>query len=60
MEGSVRKIGENWFYCFDVGKVDGKRKRIERKVGGENTLLVSFCIREGTRANREGTRAKQL
>lgn len=28
--GSVRKRGKKWYYSFDVGKVDGKRKKIER------------------------------
>lgn len=28
--GSVRKRGDKWYYSFEVGKVDGKRKRIER------------------------------
>lgn len=30
---SVRKRGEKWYYSFDLAKVDGKRKRVER-VGG--------------------------
>lgn len=33
MKGVVRKKGANWYYSFDVGVVDGKRKRIERKGG---------------------------
>lgn len=28
--GSVRKRGEKWYYSFEIGKIDGKRKRIER------------------------------
>lgn len=48
MEGSVRKIGENWFYCFDVGKVDGKRKRIERK-GGKTKKEALTALREAIR-----------
>ena len=28
--GSVRQRGNKWYYSFDVGKVDGKRKKIER------------------------------
>lgn len=48
MEGSVRKIGENWFYCFDVGKVDGKRKRIERK-GGKTKKEALIALREAIR-----------
>ena len=28
--GSVRKRGNKWYYSFEIGKIDGKRKRIER------------------------------
>ena len=31
--GSLRKIGNKWYFSFEVGIIDGKRKRIE-KVGG--------------------------
>ncbi|MDO4589295.1 MAG: site-specific integrase [Fusobacterium sp.] len=31
--GSVRKKGTNWYYYFEVGTVNGKRKRIERAGG---------------------------
>lgn len=34
MRGYVRKRGDKWYYSFDVGKVNGKRKRYER-VGGK-------------------------
>lgn len=30
MKGSVRKKGSTWSYRIDLGKVDGKRKQIER------------------------------
>lgn len=33
MEGGVRKRGNSWYYYFEAGKVDGKRKKIERKGG---------------------------
>lgn len=33
MKGGVRKKGNSWYYSFDLGVVDGKRKRIERKGG---------------------------
>lgn len=33
MEGSVMKIGDTWYYSFEVGKVTGKRKRVKRKGG---------------------------
>lgn len=35
MKGSVRKRGSTWSYYFDLGKVDGKRKRKEK--GGFKT-----------------------
>ena len=33
MEGSVRKKGNKWYYSFEVGKENGKRKKIERAGG---------------------------
>ncbi|SDL09876.1 Site-specific recombinase XerD [Natronincola ferrireducens] len=33
MQGGVRKRGDSWYYYFEVGKVNGKRKKIERKAG---------------------------
>ncbi len=33
MQGSVRKKGGKWYYSFEIGKEDGKRKRIERAGG---------------------------
>lgn len=33
MKGGVRKRGKKWYYYFDAGTVNGKRKKIER-VGG--------------------------
>ncbi|MCD3196111.1 site-specific integrase [Clostridium botulinum C] len=33
MKGGVRKRGDTWYYYFDLGKIDGKRKKIERKGG---------------------------
>lgn len=33
MKGGTRKRGNKWYYYFDAGIVDGKRKKIER-VGG--------------------------
>ena len=35
MKGSVRKRGNTWSYCFDLGTVNGKRKRKEK--GGFRT-----------------------
>ena len=31
MQGGVRKRGSKWYYNFDMGIVDGKRKKIERE-----------------------------
>lgn len=33
MEGSVRKKGNKWYYSFEVGRENGKRKKIERAGG---------------------------
>ncbi len=35
MKGSIRKRGSTWYYSFDLGKIDGKRKRKEK--GGFRT-----------------------
>ena len=35
MQGSIRKRGNTWSYSFDIGKVNGKRKRKEK--GGFKT-----------------------
>ncbi|QGU95465.1 tyrosine-type recombinase/integrase [Clostridium bovifaecis] len=45
MKGSVRKKGNYWYYCFDVGVVDGKRKRIERK-GGSTKKEAEKALRK--------------
>lgn len=34
MKGGIRKKGDHWYYYLDLGKINGKRKQIERK-GGE-------------------------
>ncbi|WP_413927512.1 Arm DNA-binding domain-containing protein [Clostridioides sp. ES-S-0108-01] len=34
MKGGIRKRGEKWYYYFDLGTINGKRKKIER-VGGK-------------------------
>lgn len=33
MTGGLRKRGDFWYYYFDAGKVNGKRKKVERKGG---------------------------
>ena len=30
MQGSVRKRGTTWSYRIDFGKIDGKRRQIEK------------------------------
>lgn len=30
MQGGVRKRGTTWSYYFDLGKIDGKRKKKEK------------------------------
>ena len=35
MQGGVRKRGKTWSYYFDLGKIDGKRKKKEN--GGFRT-----------------------
>lgn len=37
MKGGVRKRGNTWYYYFDLGYVDGKRKKIERSAEGAQT-----------------------
>lgn len=45
MQGGVRKRGKKWYYYFDVGTVDGKRKKIER-VGGDTKAEALKKLRE--------------
>lgn len=45
MKGSVRKKGNYWYYCFDVGVVNGKRKRIEKK-GGSTKKEAEKALRK--------------
>lgn len=45
MKGSVRKRGEKWYYYFDLGTVNGKRKRIER-VGGKTKKEAQEALRK--------------
>ncbi|MEK3995674.1 site-specific integrase [Psychrobacillus sp. FSL K6-2365] len=37
MKGGVRKRGNSWYYYFDYGIVEGKRKKIERLAEGAST-----------------------
>lgn len=45
MRGGVRKRGKKWYYYFDAGTVDGKRKKIER-VGGDTKAEALKKLRE--------------
>lgn len=37
LKGGVRKRGSSWYYYFDYGIVEGKRKKIERLAEGAST-----------------------
>lgn len=56
MDGHVRKRGDKWYYSFELAKVDGKRKRIER-VGGRTKKEALSAMR---RAMLEYERAGKL
>ena len=45
MKVTVRKRGKKWYYYFDLGVVDGKRKRVER-VGGNTKKEAEKALRE--------------
>lgn len=45
MEGGVRKRGKRWYYYFDAGIVDGKRKKVER-VGGNTKKEALDSLRK--------------
>lgn len=44
MTGSIRKRGDKWYYSFELAKVNGKRKRIER-VGGKTKRDAEKALR---------------
>jgi integrase len=45
LNGSLRKRGDKWYYSFDLGVVDGKRKRVER-VGGRTKKEAEQAMRK--------------
>ncbi|WIF95167.1 site-specific integrase [Caminicella sporogenes] len=45
MRGGVRKRGKKWYYYFDVGVINGKRKKIER-VGGNTKKEALEALRK--------------
>lgn len=44
MKGGVRKRYGNWYYYFELGVVDGKRKRLERRAVGAETRDEALSI----------------
>lgn len=44
MKGGVRKRGSSWYYYFDLGTVDGKRKKVERVAEGAKTKAEAEVI----------------
>ena len=63
MTGGVRKRGNSWYYYFDLGYVNGKRKRIERvakgaKSKGEAERVLREKIREYENAGHVFTPAE--
>lgn len=44
MRGAVRLRGDRWYYSFDLAKVGGKRKRVER-VGGRTKKEAETALR---------------
>ncbi|MCH1959695.1 site-specific integrase [Romboutsia hominis] len=44
MTGGVRKRGKKWYYYFDAGIIDGKRKKVER-VGGTTKKEAENALR---------------
>ncbi|HHI5794265.1 TPA: tyrosine-type recombinase/integrase [Clostridioides difficile] len=45
MKGGVRKKGKKWYYYFDLGVIDGKRKKVER-AGGNTKKDAEKALRE--------------
>ena len=49
MTGGTRKKGTTWYYYFDLGKVNGKRKKKEKggfKTKKEAQLALTAAIHE--------------
>ncbi|QDP99459.1 site-specific integrase [Lysinibacillus fusiformis] len=44
MQGGVRKRGNKWYYYFELGLVDGKRKKIERTAEGAQTKAEAESV----------------
>lgn len=46
MKGGVRKRNGSWYYYFDLGKIDGKRKKIERKTNATTKTEAERILRQ--------------
>jgi len=44
MQGGVRKRGNNWYYYFELGKVNGKRNKHEKVAKGATTKAEAESI----------------
>lgn len=44
MKGGVRKRGNTWYYYFDMGIVEGKRKKVERTAEGAQTKAEAEAV----------------
>lgn len=51
--GSLRKRGDKWYYSFEVGTVEGKRKRVER-VGGRTKKEAAAALRKAEEEFEKG------
>lgn len=45
MRGSVRKKGGRWYYSFEIGRINGKRKRVEH-AGGSTKSEAETALRK--------------
>lgn len=45
MDGHVRKRGDKWYYSFELPKVNGQRKRVE-KIGGKTKKEALAALRK--------------
>lgn len=55
MQGGTRKKGSSWYYYFDLGKVDGKRKKKEKggfKTKREAEVALAKAINEYNNAGQ--------
>lgn len=52
-DGSLRKRGDKWYYSFEAGKANGKRRRIER-CGGSTKAEAAAAMREALRQFENG------